>query len=104
MRRLLTIGIFLLWVYTAPAQLSESGRKIVLKIDPRYPDLARPMRLQGTVKLSVVVAPNGSVKSIEALGGSPLLVKASQEAVSKWKWNPAAQETTERIELRFSPN
>jgi TonB family protein len=102
--RLVAIGLVLLWASTVPAQLSASGRKIVSKSDPRYPDLARSMRLQGTVKLSVLVGPNGSVKSIEALGGSPLLVKASQDAVSKWKWAPATQETTERIELRFSPD
>jgi TonB family protein len=87
----------------AVAQQSEGPRRIISKIDPRYPDLARPMRLEGAVKLSVVVGPNGSVKSIEGVGGNPLLLKAAQDAINRWRWAPAPQETTERIELRFHP-
>jgi len=83
------------------AQQPNAPRKIVVNVSPLYPDLARPMRLEGTVKLSVIVAPNGSVKSTEALGGNPLLLKAAQDAISKWKWTPSTQETVEHIELKF---
>lgn len=103
--RLVAKGIILLWAIVMPAmgQSSESSRKIILKSDPHYPELARPMRLQGLVKLSVLVAPSGSVKSIEVLGGSPLLVQASEDAVSKWKWAPAVHETAEQVIFKFQP-
>jgi TonB family protein len=71
---------------------------------PHYPELARPLHLEGTVKLVVVVAPNGSVKSIQAVGGNPLLLKAAEDAIHMWKWAPAPQESQELVVMRFSPN
>jgi TonB family protein len=81
----------------------EVERTVVRRVAPQYPDLARKIGLSGVVKLVAVVAPNGSVKSVRVVGGNPVLVKAGQEAVTAWKFAPAAQETRQTIELRFSP-
>jgi protein TonB len=87
----------------APAQDSTppQGRKVVLRVNPAYPDLARRMHLAGVVKLQVTIAADGSVKSVSPLGGNPVLLKAAQEAVSRWKYTPAPEETLEVVELRF---
>lgn len=92
-------------MFCVPAARAQqaSGRTVVSRIAPRYPELARSMRLEGTAKLSVVVATDGKVKSISAVGGSPILLKAAQDAVEKWKWAPAAHESTELVELHFQP-
>jgi TonB family protein len=82
---------------------SDRNRKVVNKVMPVYPDLARRLQMRGTVRIQAVVAPNGSVKSTQVLGGSPLLVNAAQDAVGRWKWTPAPQETKELIELSFHP-
>ena len=88
----------------APAQESfEGSRKVVTRVVPQYPNLARPLHLQGSVRADVLVAPNGKVKSIEVKGGHPLLGQAAQEAVRQWMWEPAAHETHESVELRFNP-
>ena len=50
--------------------VGDHTRKIVYKIDPLYPDLARRMSMQGTVRLEVVVAANGKLKHAEVLGGA----------------------------------
>src|SRR5438477_176396 len=42
---------------------SSESRKIVRKIHPRYPEIARRMNLGGTVKVIAVVAPDGKVPS-----------------------------------------
>ena len=86
------------------AQQPATQRKILSKVIPAYPDLARHMGLEGAVRLEVVVAPNGTVKSLRAVGGSPLLLKAAQDVIPKWKWAPAAQESKELVELTFHPN
>ena len=86
------------------AQQPNGPRQIVARVAPRYPDLARSMRLEGSVKVTVTVAPNGTVRSVQALGGHPLLIKAAQDALAKWKWAPSAQESTEMVELRFHPD
>lgn len=82
---------------------SEVVRKVVNRVVPQYPNLARTMNIEGTVRADVVVAPNGKVKSVEVKGGHPLLGQAAQDALEKWKWEPAARETHESIELRFHP-
>jgi TonB family protein len=88
----------------APAQeTAEGARKVVNKVVPQYPSLARAMRLQGVVRADVLVAPNGTVKFIEVKGGHPVLVDAAQNALREWKWQPGPRETHESVELRFNP-
>jgi TonB family protein len=82
---------------------NESGRKLIRKVEPRYPDLARKMNLGGTVKVVAVVAPDGKVTKVEPLGGSPILVEAAQSAVTQWKYAPASGESKEPVELHFTP-
>jgi TonB family protein len=89
----------------SPAQESSEGvRKLVVKIMPQYPSTARSFHISGTVKVDALVAPNGTVKSIEVKGGHPLLAQSAENAVRHWKWEPAAHETHETVELRFNPN
>jgi hypothetical protein len=45
----------------------DSPRRIVSRAIPVYPELARKMGLEGTVKLQVTVAPDGIVKSVQAV-------------------------------------
>jgi TonB family protein len=85
---------------SAPA---EPARTVVHQVVPTYPEVARKMQMSGVVKLRAKVAPNRSVKSVEAMGGSPLLVQAAEDAVRKWKYASAPKETREMIELHFEP-
>jgi TonB family protein len=85
------------------APSTESGRKILRQTMPRYPDVAKRMNLSGIVKVVATVAPDGKVKSVQPVGGSPLLIQAAQDAVSEWKFAPASSESKESIELRFHP-
>jgi TonB family protein len=87
----------------AQQELSESGRRIVNRVSPQYPEIARTMNLAGSVKAEALVEPNGVVKSVEVKGGHPVLVRAAQNAIYKWKWAPAAHETREAIEVKFNP-
>jgi len=84
-------------------QSPEHARKVVSRVVPVYPDLAKKIGIKGTVRLIAVVAPNGSVKLTQPIGGNPLLVKSAEDAVLKWKYVPAGEETKELIELHFSP-
>ena len=81
----------------------EGKRAIVDRVVPVYPDLARRAQIHGTVRVGVVVAPSGKAKFTQVIGGNPLLAKAAVDAIEKWKWAPAAQETKELVELNFHP-
>jgi TonB family protein len=83
---------------------TESKRKVVSKVIPSYPEIARSLRIKGVVRIEAVVAPNGSVKTTHILGGHPLLAQTADQAVHKWRWEPASAETKELVEVRFDPD
>src|SRR5271169_3371498 len=101
--------LFLLVLLIAPASgspaqdsdASQQERKVVRKVTPVYPDLAKRNQIFGLVKLRATIAPNGSVRLIEPVGGNPVLLRAAQDAVGNWKFAPGPDETRELIELRF---
>lgn len=82
----------------------ESVRRAKSKIAPTYPDLARKMNLTGTVKVEVVVAPNGTVKDAKVVGGHPVLGNAALDAVRKWRFEPASMETSGIVDFKFEPH
>lgn len=82
----------------------HSARKIVKKVLPGYPDLARQLNIKGAVKLLVTIEPNGNVKSAKILGGNPAFVAAAMRVIGKWKFEPAPEQTTETVELKFEPS
>jgi TonB family protein len=86
-----------------PVEDSAGSRKVTTKVAPQYPALCRTLKISGSVKVEALVAPNGTVKSLEVKGGHPVLAEAAQNAVRQWKWEAAAHETHESIELRFNP-
>ena len=102
---LLVLGSLLaMFPHQASAQQPVEGvRKIVTRVVPQYPSLSRSLNIQGSVKAAVLVAANGTVKSVEVKGGHPLFVQATQNSLREWKWEPAPHETNEIVELRFTP-
>jgi TonB family protein len=81
----------------------ETDRKVTSKVSPIYPEIARKMGLSGTVRIEVVVAPNGTVKDTKVIGGHPILVSAAVDAVKKWKFEAASGESMRVFEFRFDP-
>lgn len=79
-------------------------RKVRIRVAPVYPEIARKMKLNGTVRVEVVVSANGSVKETKVIGGHPILVTSAVDAVKKWKFDPASAETTGILEIRFEPD
>jgi protein TonB len=57
---------------------------------PRYPELARRIRLQGLVIVQAVIDREGNVVSAEVVKGEPMgLSEAALEAVRQWRFQPA---------------
>jgi TonB family protein len=80
----------------------EIERKVLSRVAPTYPDLARKTNIHGAVKLGVVVAPDGRVESTKVVGGNPVLIQAAVDAVRKWKYEAGPQRTNEVVELKFN--
>src|SRR5512146_2792923 len=79
------------------------ARKVVKKVLPSYPEFARELNIRGVVKLEVTVEPSGKVKSAKALGGNAAFVEAAMRVIEKWKFEPASEQTTEMVEIKFEP-
>ena len=97
-----TIKIFALALMLAGAAVAQStDRQVLRETKPEYPALLKKMGIGGTVKLSAMVAPDGTVKNTKINGGNPVLAEVACNAVNKWKFAPAAQATTEPVEMTF---
>jgi TonB family protein len=82
--------------------LAQDVRKIKTSVQPHYPDLARQMKVTGSARLEVLIAKDGTVKNIKVLGGSPILVQASVDAVKQWKYEAAPVESKSVLKFDFN--
>ena len=62
--------------------------RIVRKIAPEYPGIARSEHLEGTVRLHAIIAKDGSIARLIVLRGYCSLAKSSMKAVSQWRYTP----------------
>ena len=86
-----------------PACAQATVRKLKTRIEPAYPDLARRNNISGSARVELLISTDGRVKDVKVLGGNPVLVQAVVSAVMKWKYEPAAEETTVVIKFDFTP-
>jgi TonB family protein len=82
---------------------AQEGRKVISNPTPAYPEVARRFRLEGVVKVQVVIGPDGRIKETKVIGGHPLLVSAVEETLKNWKYAPSSSETIGQLEFRFHP-
>lgn len=74
----------------ARVRVSEGVQEALLvrRVLPVYPELAKRMRLDGTVVLRAVIGRDGMVRSVEVVTGHPMLAKAARDAVLEWRYQP----------------
>ena len=62
--------------------------KLIKRVMPAYPPLARQARIAGTVRLEGVIARDGRVVNLQVHSGHPLLIAAAVDAVRQWVYRP----------------
>jgi len=67
-------------------------KKLVDKVTPKYPAEAMRQRISGTIVLHVLIGVDGSVKDIEYVSGSQILVKPTIEGVRQYKYKPTVED------------
>jgi TonB family protein len=88
-------------IFTAASLPAQETRKAISHPAPPYPETARRFNVTGVVKVQVVIAPDGQIKTTKIIGGHPLLVNAVEETLKNWKYAPASTETTVLLEFSF---
>ncbi len=62
---------------------------LIQKIRPKYPEVAKKKRIEGEVRVSIIVNEKGEVESAKIVASSnPIFNKACLEAVYKFKFKP----------------
>lgn len=62
--------------------------KLVKKVIPEYPPLAKTARVSGIVHLIGAIAKDGTVQNLQLISGHPVLARAAMEAVRQWIFQP----------------
>jgi protein TonB len=77
------------------SQISKQGASLQLgqlisRVEPVYPEDAERQRIEGVVKLHVIIDRDGNIQSIDQMTGPPLLEAAAANAVRQWKYKPTS--------------
>lgn len=96
------IRIFAIIVSLCCVGLAESSERQVLREQlPEYPVMLKKMGIGGTVRISALVAADGTVKGTKIDGGNPMLAELASSAVKKWKYAATSEQSNESIEFNF---
>jgi periplasmic protein TonB len=80
--------------------------KLVKKVLPRYPEMARRAGVAGDVVINATIAMDGTLRNIRVMSGSPLLREEAVNAARQWRYSPyklggKPVETETRITVSF---
>jgi len=81
---------------------AKNGRKVVVRVEPEFPDFFRNGHFQGRVVAEATVLPNGNVSSVDVKAGNPMFAEFASKALMKWKYAPAPEKTVEQVTFNFS--
>jgi TonB family protein len=95
------IALGLILAIVSPASAGEA-RAVKTRIPPVYPEIAKRMKITGSVHLEAVVDAQGKVKDVKEISGNHMLAMAAEEAVRQWKFSPGSGDTSESIEVIFN--
>jgi periplasmic protein TonB len=67
---------------------ADAMKAAVTKPSPVYSPIAKQMKVSGHVEVEAVVSADGTVETVKAVTGNPLLTQSAIQAVQKWKFTP----------------
>jgi TonB family protein len=79
------------------------GISVIKFVAPVYPPIARTARVQGDVKVYLVVATDGTPQQVQVVSGHPMLKDAAMQAVRQWTFGLARpdREMNHEVVFRF---
>lgn len=89
-----------------PNAAAHSGTRLIRRVEPEYPALAREKNIQGPVVLDVQIGGNGLVENVDVVSGDATLAEAAVKAVRQWRYQPnfvdgRPVESQTRITIKF---
>jgi TonB family protein len=89
------------------SESDAASNRLIHKVEPQYPELARQRKIQGPVVLDVQVLGDGSVGNVQIVSGDPLLADSAIRAVKQWRYEPYSVNgqpvaTLTRVTIKFT--
>src|SRR5215469_1982771 len=80
--------------------------KLIMQVNPVYPNDAQRQGIEGSVKVHVVFSPEGTVTNVTFVSGPQELATAAMDAVRQWRYSPTLfdgkpVETEGEVTIRF---
>jgi TonB family protein len=80
-----------------PPNESDSGPRVIRmtnldpamlirRVEPVYPPLAIQIRREGRVELRAIIATDGTIQSLQVVGGDPMFYQSALDAVRQWRY------------------
>ncbi|HTC87053.1 MAG TPA: energy transducer TonB [Bryobacteraceae bacterium] len=81
--------------------------KLLRKVIPEYPPIAKSARISGVVRLIGTIGKDGTIQNLQVVSGHPMLTRAALDAVRQWIYKPTmlngnAVEVIAPIEVTFT--
>ena len=61
---------------------------LIHRVDPIYPALMIQIHKEGRVELHARISTDGSIQSLEVVGGDPRFFQSALDAVRQWRYRP----------------
>ena len=88
----------------AQTEDGAAERKVVSRVEPKYPPTLERLYIGGVVRLQVEISASGTVENAQLVGGNPILGQAAIAAVKQWKYAPGSHKTKQTERLEFDPH
>src|SRR5271157_4674546 len=93
MRLLQATALALVLALAMPARAADV-RAVKSRVPPVYPEIAKRMKIDGSVKVEVTVDADGKVSDVKTVSGNRVLSSAAEDAVRKWRFEPGPGQST----------
>jgi protein TonB len=89
---------------TGPVRVAAGqGPGLVKKVEPRYPQMARAARIEGTVTVDAVILKDGTVSEVKVLSSThEFFNQACIDAVRQWRFTPGSQDVILTVTVNFT--
>jgi TonB family protein len=100
--KLLQAAVLALVVTSAMLARAADDRAVKARVAPIYPEIARRMKVSGTVNIQATVDADGKVNDAKTVGGNRLLAPAAEDAVRKWSFASGSGTSKVNVEVNFT--
>ncbi len=100
--RLLQTAVLALGLALAIPARAADVRAVKSRVPPVYPEIAKRMRIEGSVMVEVKVDAVGKVSEVKTLSGNRVVSSAAEEAVRRWKFEPGSGQSTIDVSINFT--